>query len=228
MGAKFDQEKFDQFILENGIIGFFKDPLKLKSGRFSHWYVNWRTVAEDAYLLDQLTDFVIAFIKSKKLNPDTFYGVPEGASKLGVLTQYKWAKSQKKFARGSHVLAMGRGKAKDHGAPKDKHFLAMPKGDTIVLEDVTSTGMSLFATLDTLQNLHIPILAGLALTNRNQVDDAGKSVEQLMKERGLPYFAISNALTLLPKLCAAKKATPGICASIEKEFAKYGTEPIKL
>lgn len=187
---KFNQETFDNFVLESGIIGFFKEPIKLKSGRFSTWYVNWRTVAEDVYLIDKLTDFVIAFAKEHGLAPDTFYGVPEGASKLGVLTQYKWAKAQKNFGKGSHNLAMGRGKEKDHGDPKDRSFLAMPKGRTIVIEDVTSTGGSLIATVEKLRALDVDVVAAIALTNRSETP---------INLGDIPYFAMSEASILLKK-----------------------------
>jgi orotate phosphoribosyltransferase len=224
----FNQDNFDNFVLENGIIGFIKEPLKLKSGRLSHWYVNWRTVGEDVFLIDQLTDFVLAFAKSHELNPDSFYGVPEGASKLGILTQYKWAKSQSNFARGSHVLPMGRGKEKDHGDPKDKSFLAMPKGRTIVIEDVTSTGHSLIETVDKLQALGVNIVATIALTNRNELTEDNQSVEAVMQAKKIPYFAVSNALTLLPKLCAKVKPAPEIISSIKESFKQYGTQEINL
>jgi len=49
--AKFNQEKFNQFILENKVVGFFEEPITLKSGRLSHWYVNWRNVAEDVFFI---------------------------------------------------------------------------------------------------------------------------------------------------------------------------------
>lgn len=196
---RFNQETFNNFVLESGIIGFFKEPIKLKSGKFSTWYVNWRTVAEDVYLIDKLTDFVISFVISHKLEVDTFYGVPEGASKLGVLTQYKWAKAQKNFAKGSHNLAMGRGKEKDHGDPKDRSFLAMPKGRTIIIEDVTSTGGSLIATIEKLRGLGINVVAAIALTNRNELNDDKKTVEEVMEEKNIPYFAMSNASILLKK-----------------------------
>ena len=94
-----DKNKFYRFIIDNEVIGFFEKPLKLKSGRLSHWYVNWRTVAEDVYSLDKLTDFIINFVKSQGLNPNCFYGVPEGAKKLGmytiITTQYSMRSNQK-------------------------------------------------------------------------------------------------------------------------------------
>ena len=81
----FNQQEFND-ILANGIIKTFNEPITLKSGKKSNLYVNWRTVAEDAYLMDQLTDFVLAFAQDNNIAPDTFYGVPEGVGKLGILT----------------------------------------------------------------------------------------------------------------------------------------------
>jgi len=48
-----EKELFYNLIIENDIIGFFKEPLKLKSGRLSYWYVNWRNISEDIFLLDK-------------------------------------------------------------------------------------------------------------------------------------------------------------------------------
>jgi len=44
------------------------------------------------FLSDKLSDYVMAFVEDSGLQPDCFYGVPEGATKLGIITQYKWAK----------------------------------------------------------------------------------------------------------------------------------------
>ncbi len=226
--SAFDQNRFDDFILENGIIGFHEQPVKFKSGRMCNCYVNWRTAAEDVYLIDQLTDFVLSFVIGHQLPVDTFYGVPEGATKLGVLTQYKWAKSQKTFSKGSHTLAMGRGKEKDHGDPKDKSFLAMPKGRVVVLEDVTTTGGSLIKTIDSLKALNVDIVAAIALTNRNELTDDKKNVADILTSKGVPYFAMSNLLTLLPKLCSQHTQTPEILTATETYFKTYGTQPLSL
>lgn len=166
---RFNQDGFNGFVLDNGVVGFFETPIRLKSGRASNWYVNWRNVAEDVFLLDELTDYVIAFALDLGLEPDCFYGVPEGATKLGVLTQYKWARGSSDYAPHSHALPMGRGKPKDHGAPKDKYFVGEPRGKTIVLEDVTTTGGSLLTTIDSLTEAEIPIVAALGLTNRMEL-----------------------------------------------------------
>jgi orotate phosphoribosyltransferase len=219
-----DKENFCDFIIKNSIIGFFKEPLKLKSGRKSYWYVNWRNVAEDVFLLDELTNFVISYVEDLGLKPDLFYGVPEGATKLGIITQFKWAKKQKNYSRHQYTLSMGRAKPKEHGDPKDKYFLGVPKGHTILLEDVTTTGGSLLETIDNIKKLNVIIDAAIGLTNRNELRDDGKSVEEAVKEKGVKYYAMSDALDLLPKL----NPESDIAKHVEDYFQKYGIRSIKF
>ena len=219
-----DKEKFYEFIIKNSIIGFFKEPLKLKSGRKSYWYVNWRDVAEDVFLLDELTNFLISYVEDLGLKPDLFYGVPEGATKLGIITQFKWAKKQEDYSPHQYTLSMGRGKPKEHGDPKDKYFLGVPKGHLILLEDVTTTGGSLLETIDRIKELNVIIDAAIGLTNRNELRDDGKSVEEAVKEIGVKYYAMSDALDLLPKL----NPESDIAKHVEDYFQKYGMRSIKF
>ena len=214
------KELFYNLIIENDIIGFFKEPLKLKSGRLSSWYVNWRNISEDVFLLDKLTDYIISFVKSLGLNPDCFYGVPEGATKLGIITQYKWAKNQADYDKGVYNLSMGRANPKQHGDPKDKYYLGFPKGKIIVLEDTLTTGGSLIEAIENLQSLKVNIIAVIGLTDRNEKRDDGKSVEQAISEKNVQFYAMSNASELLP--LAYQKIKPGIeiAQNIEKYFKK--------
>ncbi len=226
--AKFNQEKFNQFVLENNVIGFFKKPVIFKSGRKAHDYVNWRNVAEDVFKIDKLADYVIAFVEDSGLKPDCFYGVPEGATKLGVIVQYKWARRSPTYGPHSHILSMGRKQPKDHGDPKDRYFIGAPKGKTIVLEDVTTTGDSLFETIDNLRFAETQIVAIITLTNRMELRDDGKSVKEAAEERKLSYFAMSNALELLPKAYKKLKPNKETARKVEKYFQKYGIEKLKL
>lgn len=226
--AKFNQQKFNQFILENKVVGFFEEPIILKSGRPSHWYVNWRNVAEDVFLLDELTNFVIDFVEDLNLNPDCFYGVPEGATKLGILAQYKWAKKSPNYGLGSHALPMGRGKPKDHGDPKDRFFVGQPEGKVIILEDVTTTGSSLLETINNLSEAKAQIIAAVGLTNRMELRDDGKSVKVAIEKKGIPYLQMSNALELLPLAWQKLKPKEEIVKKVEEEFEKYGVEKLKL
>lgn len=224
----FDQKRFDDFVLESGVYGFFKDAITLKSGRKSHFYANWRTVVEDAFLTDALSDFVLDFVASKGIQADTFYGVPEGATKLGVITQFKYARRSPDYAEGSHALSMGRAKPKDHGAPKDKYFVGMPRGRTLVMEDVTTTGGSLLTCLEGLKDAGVQVVGVLSLTNRMEKRDDGSSVEDAVRAAGYEFLCMSSAVDLLPR--AFEKLAPGeeVGKAIEKEFAEYGVEPLVL
>ncbi|MFX1377371.1 MAG: orotate phosphoribosyltransferase [Promethearchaeota archaeon] len=221
---KWNKENFHDFIVNRNVIGFFKKPLLLKSGRLSYWYVNWRNVAEDVYSIDKLSDFVIAFIESLGLEPDCIYGVPEGATKLGIICQYKWAKLQPNFKNKPYILPMGRAKPKDHGDPKDKFFLGVPQGKVIILEDVTTTGGSLIETIDKLNGINVTIISAISLTNRNELREDMKSVEIAVNQRGVPYHAMSNAIEIIPLL----KPDESIASKIESYFKEYGTREIKL
>ncbi len=224
----FNQQEFNSYVLENDVIGLFEQPITLKSGRISNWYVNWRNVAGDVFLLDKLTDFVISFVKEKGIEVDTFYGVPEGATKLAVLTQFKWAKSLGNLSKGSHVLAMGRAVPKQHGAVKDKFFVGMPQGRTVVIEDVTTTGGSLLDTVDSLKQAGVNVVAVLSLTNRMEKRDDGTSVKEAVEEKGVPFFSLSNSCKLLPQLFRKLGTDQEIIKIVKEYFEKYGVEKLSL
>ena len=225
---RFNQHKFNKFIEENNVYGFFDEAITLKSGRRSHFYANWRNVVEDVWLTDQLAEFVILFTESIGLKADTFYGVPEGATKLGVITQFKWAQRFANFARGSHVLAMGRAKPKDHGAPKDKYFVGMPRGNCVVIEDVTTTGGSLLRTLDGLTESGVKVVGVISLTNRMEKRDDGLSVEEAVRKKGFSFHSMSSSLDLLPIMYKILQPGERIADAIEQEFREYGVQELKL
>ena len=192
--------------------------MTLKSGRKSSWYVSWRNIAADVYLLDQLADFLISCVTGKNLKVDVFYGVPEGATKLGVIATYKWVRAQPSLGPGSHALAMGRAKPKEHGAPADRFFVGEPRGKVIVVEDVTTTGGSLLETLDHLSAINADIVAAVGLTNRGERRSDGRRVAEVIAERGVPYYAMSEAAAFLPEAVKRFKPSPEIIRDMEKEF----------
>ncbi|MGM5487807.1 MAG: hypothetical protein ACQESG_02570 [Nanobdellota archaeon] len=224
----FKKKQFIDFILENDIIGFFEEPKTLSSGRQSSWYVNWRIIADDVFLLDQLTDFVLDFAHDKGIEPDCFYGVPEGATKLGLFTQYKWATRSPSYGKHSHALPMGRGNPKQHGAKRDRYFIGEPRDSIALLEDVTTTGGSLIRTIDQLLEDDKSVPVAIAMTNRMELTPEGYSVEDAIQSRGVSYFALSNAFELLPPAYAKKRPGPEIGRSIEHEFQEYGIAPLRL
>jgi len=252
----FDQNEFNGFVLKNKIVGIKKEKFKLKSERESNWYANWRL--NDVYLINDLGRYVTEFAKDNIGGPgeiDCFYGVPEGATRLAVITQNKWATESPNYAPGSHVLPMGRGKPKEHGDPKDKYFVGEPRGKTVVVEDVTTTGGS---TLNTVANLkemdNVKIVGVLGLFHRQEktpmpgkdsekvVNEyreifrkaTGKeyknwmSVEQALFEAGVPYYSLTNASEMLPLVVRDLNPPEDVVRNIEKELEEYGTVKINL
>ena len=222
------KEDFTNFILENSIIGFYKEPITLKSGRVSYWYVNWRDISSDVYLIEELTDFIIKFVNELNLNPDCFFGVPEGATKLGIITQYKWAKMQEDFKKNNYILSMGRRAPKKHGDPKDRYYLGIPEGKIIILEDVTTTGQSLIDIINQFSILNIDIQAAISLTNRNEKRSDGKTVQELIMKKNIPYYSMSNALELLPMVYKLNEIDRAIAKKVENYFLKYGEKELIL
>lgn len=225
---KFNQDEFNKFIEKNDIYGFFDEAITLKSGRKSHFYANWRNVVEDVYLTDKLADYVLSFANENGLDADTFYGVPEGATKLGIITQYKMAQKSSNYSKGSHILSMGRAKPKDHGAPKDRYFVGMPKGRVVVIEDVTTTGGSLINTLKGLKEAGVDVTGVISLTNRMEKRDDGLSVKEAVDKEGFKFYNMSSSLDLLPLIYKKLKPAEEVGRAIEAEFGEYGVEPLKL
>lgn len=233
----YTEESFANWVVAHDVVGFFDRPITLKSGRQSNWYVNWRSPLGDVCLTDQLTDYLLSFVEQLILNsqierPDTLIGVPEGASKLGVISQYKMAIRSGVLAPGSHALAMGRSKPKEHGVASDQNFLGTPKGKTILLEDTTTTGGSLIQFLDQLLLSGIDVVACIGLTNRMELRDDGKSVREAINERrtlaGKPvdYFEMSKATRLLPLVVSKKTPSTSILEAVSQEFCEVGAEPL--
>lgn len=225
-----DQQKFQDFILEHGIIGFFESPMTLKSGRQSQFYVNWRAATNDAWMLDKLTDFICDFLSTRDWQFDTLYGVPEGASKTAVITAMKLARRAAGFAKGSHNIAMGRARPKEHGHPDDRYFIGAPRGRTVVLEDTITTGGSLIACLQQLLEAGVDVAGVVALTDRMEKRDDGYSVEEYLNlqfDGKIPYRVMSDALTLLPLAAQKYQPSRSILDALEAEFAEFGVMPLR-
>ena len=244
---KFNKEEFYEFIFSNDIVGLYSEPVRLKSGRLSPWYVNLRNVTNDAYLLNRLTDFLIDFVEDLDINPDCFYGVPESATKIAIILQYKWARKQPDFVKGRYPMPMGRGKPKNHGLPEDRYFVGIPKGGTVIVEDVTTTGSSLLKTIHNLRAINANVIGVLSLTNREEftpikgVDDEkavrefsrlytevtgdsyehATTIEKIMNKLGIKYYALSTASELLREACSKFNPNAKILYHLKEYLRKY-------
>ncbi|HXF91044.1 MAG TPA: phosphoribosyltransferase family protein [Candidatus Nitrosotenuis sp.] len=221
----FDQKAFVDFIFHHKIIHVLKSPIKLKSGIHSHIYINWRTIAHDVLTLDHLTDFILSFVSEHKLQPDCFFGVPEGATKLGLITSYKFATRSQHYGPDSHFLSMGRGHPKEHGQLEDRYFIGNPSGRrVIVLEDVTTTGGSLLKSVDQLLACGADVIAALTLTNRHPNPEG---LSQLFLNK-CPFYSLSTLSDLLDGFVGIHEDPDLIQSILNQEFlcshqeANYG------
>jgi orotate phosphoribosyltransferase len=219
---QYSKKDFLNFILAHDVVGFFDEPIRLSCGRYSSWYVNWRTVAEDVFLLDQLTDYVLAYTKEQDIIPDTYFGVSEGATKLGLVTQYKHALQTEDYMEGTHRLAMGRGKQKEHGAAKDRYFLGTPKDKTLVLEDVITTGDSLLKSITQLEQAGVRVMGALALTDRLEKGIYDSDNPESLATKDVLFHALIDAYTLLPAVFDAKRPPQYVRDNLNAEIEQYG------
>ena len=219
-----DAKAFQSFVVNNGIIGFFAEPITLKSGRKSNFYVNWRRATNDAFLLNILTDYIVEFLIKEELGQCSIYGVPEGATKTAVIAGLKIAQRSANFCSGSHTITMGRVKPKTHGSPEDSRYIGMPKGPTVVIEDTITTGGSLYQCLDQLRVDGVDVVAVLALTDRDEVDRDGKTfAENFSKSFGqrIRYLALSHAKELLSLAFELNPPSAAIKVAVTEEFKHF-------
>lgn len=226
-----NKQSFYEFIIKHEIIGIHAEPIKLKSGRLSHFYINWRKASNDAFLLDQLSDYLLAHIKEQGTHIDSIYGVPEGATKLALMTGMKLAKESSLWAPSQHVIPMGRAKPKLHGSLEDKYFIGKPSGKVLVIEDTITTGLSLFEQIDLLFEHGVDVVGICTLTDRMQKRDDQLSVAACINQRykgSISYTSLSAADEILASLIASKQFDSAIIETIKDEFKQYGIRPFPV
>ncbi len=225
--SEFNHDEFISFILENDIVGFYDTPIRLTSGKLSNWYINWREATEDVYLIDQMSDYVIRFMLDHNLNPDCIYGIPEGGTKLAIITQFKWAGLSKNYKKGSHILPMGRGMPKKHGPLHKREYIGRPKGKTLILEDVVTTGTTLLKKLRLMRKRDdLEISAVIVLSDRAEKNRDKNRVKDLVEAMGIKYFALSDAFELVPAALDFVKANEELINKLKKEFLQNYKEPL--
>lgn len=225
----FDKNKFNKLIEEKNVFGFYNEAKTLGDGRKTWLFIDWKPLMSDVFLTDKLADFVLAFVKSENLKVDSFYGVPESATKIALICQYKLAKQSGCFSEKSHVLSLGRGNPRTHHKrPQDNYFLGKPKGEVIVIEDVVASGESLITALDNLKEANISVSGVIALSDRLDKRNDNLGVKDIVEKRGLRFYCMSSLVEILPLIY--KKLTPRekIMKGITKEFREAHTSRINL
>ncbi len=234
MASNLRSNRFNDFLISENVIGFNKDVFTFKSGKTSCWYVNGRNIAKDVRSLEITANFVLNFLKEKKLinkTVDAVIGVPEGATLHGLKISEKLIMSEMIKDR---VYCL-RVKEKAHGDVANKFWINgnVPK-KVIIFEDTMTTGGSVLRLVDKLRVMGVKICAVISLVNRCQLDHEHKSVVQKMKEHKLRYYSLTDASSVLPyiiKKLPARSQGP-IVERIKAEYlAEYGDEsriPVKF
>jgi len=228
--AEFNQKSFNGYIVERNIIGFYKEPMKLSSGRMSPYYIDWKFIMGDTYSMKNLVKYVTSFAKSKDLDPKSFIGVREGASPLGIATTMGWADMHNNHEKIKYPLVMGRGKTKeDHGDQKYRNFVGGdPRGDVVILEDVTTTGDSAIKEVNAVKNAGANVLALISLTDRCEKREDGRSVDQFFNDNGINYYPMSNSIDLIRKAYKNRQDGPIHKDGLESYFHEYGAKKLDL
>ncbi len=209
---KYETNFITSFAIEHEVFKVFEKPIVLKSGKSSHIYINWRTVSEDMYLMDQLSDHLAKVMSEYSV--DTVIGVAEGATKLGLLTQYKLSKLSQNYSKGSHAFSMIRGRSKEHGSESDKYLIGRPKGRVALIEDVTTTGGSLLDAVRILKEFN-----GIEVDCIFVLTDRGDCLNQVIEDAyGIPSIALSKGSDLAEEYLERKKASEEFKAMVREEF----------
>lgn len=223
----FDKEKYEEFLLINGCIGFFDPPVILKSGRLSYWYANLRNVLKSISLKKQLAKFIYDYAIDQNLRPDFFLGIPEGATPLAeAVNEFIDYKDLSQIP--AIVL---RSKPKEHGDPQDKYSVGpLPTGCHLALiEDVTTTGDSSMEHILRLQERGIFIEKLLSCVYRLERRDSGRTVEEVLrKDYHVDFAYLTDASSILPKAYKLLNPSKEVAKGIEDYFKTYGVTQIRL
>ncbi|NOX22367.1 MAG: orotate phosphoribosyltransferase [Actinobacteria bacterium] len=166
-------------ILGQRAISEFDDPIELASGQMSRFFVDAKAGLSRADDLRVACLAIHAVVKSAGIEYDAVGGLTLGADHLCVGVA---------LASGKEWFIV-RKEAKKRGTARRIEGAQLEVGRRVlVVEDVVSTGGSLFSAIDAIVATGAEVVAACTLVDR------GDLAEEVLKKRGIPYFAISSFL----------------------------------
>lgn len=225
--VNFDPEKFDDDLLSiEDSAGFFDPSIRLKSGREGYYYFdmrNWLNSREDKRRLAKyIYDFSMEKLQSR---PQMFLGVPEGATPIGA------AVNELIDYYDDVPVPVLRTAPKGHGDPRDVNSVGhLNRGTPVaIIEDVTTTGASSIKYVLQAQNSGVDVLGFIAIVNRMEKMDGGMYVPEFFdKVMHVPYYSITDAERLLPKMYEKLKPPDHVAANSERYFREWCGREINL
>ena len=219
------QNEFNEFLVENDIVEFRKKKVKLSSGRKSNLYINLRKLTDyTGITFEKTLDFMVSFVDEMNIHSDSFVGVAEGATKIGLFLTYRNAKVKNQEL----PLVMSRGKEKKHGSYKDRYYIGPLGKTTSVIEDVLTTGGSLIKEIEKLKKTDTPVNSVIGLVDRLELRKDGLSVAENLSNIGLHYCPMTDVKTLLPLAYEIIKPPKRLAKKINRYYSKYSCEKVEI
>lgn len=224
----FQKDRFEDFLIDRQVVKFLSEPITLRSGRLSHYYVNCRPLTDTIRLKNQLMEFLMAFITDRGIDPDYFLGVPEGATKIALaLNDYRARiKGDDRYLDAPWVQMRSRPK-EGHGSVSDRYFLGSVKeGDSVALmEDAITTGDSLLERLYQIRDVGLNVECVVGLVNRQERRDDGRGVQETLASMGIRLECLTDSRSLLMRAKERFRPDARVLELVELNVAQYGVEP---
>lgn len=164
-------------ILGDRAVTEFDEPIELASGQMSKFFVDGKaglSRAEDLRLACKTFDALVA---GAGIDYDVVGGLTLGADHLAVGTALVANKE----------WFIVRKEAKKRGTAKRIEGASLNENSRVlVVEDIVSTGGSLFEAIDAIEETGAKVVAACTLLDR------GDLAEPVLGERGIPYFALAS------------------------------------
>lgn len=215
----FNQVAYDTFLVENHVVGFYEDPITLRSGGKSFWYANFRSLLDDLTKVKKTAEFIHEFAKEKLgVSFTNYLAIPEGPR------EFTSSANRLLFEDVPHKTVPAitlRAGYKTHGSPLDRYTVG-PVPDymkPIVIEDVSTTGNSSSEFVMLLQELGKMPGAVISMLNRQERRTDGKTVQELFKnDYRVAYLSMTAAETVIPKAVEILKPNEKILRGLRLEL----------
>ena len=187
-------------LFEIGAVKF--GSFELKSGIISPIYIDLRVIVSYPQVLETVADLM--WNKIADYDFDIICGVPYTALPMATAISLKYGKP----------MVMRRKEAKDYGTKKiiEGHFLAKQK--CLIIEDLITSGMSIFETIEPLEQEGLVVKNIVVLLNREQ------GGQKNLESKGYHLTSVLSMTELLDILLTQNKINEKTFAEINN-FIKH-------